>query len=530
MTSAKPERVDLSPVLARQVLALPQLRDATLVGGRDGLDRPVEDVEVITGAREIESQQRPAAVILDGKTLRTDHYQVDLALRSAHDTGASMFLLCGEGVTAPLAAVRLANKVGMPLVVVPTSSVLELADALRRFVRTPYVLRADVMLAAIAALRAAAMPQRSAVALETITAALRGPSALLGSDGAVIQGDPAAAPADAHDLLEVPITAQDGDIVRVLQPIALAPSERPSFWLVCALDSPSHAWRSAATALLAVAGWYVAAGLAADRLERERDARFRLGVLNSIVGAGDKPEPALVNQLGLLGWHVDGWCTAVHVQVSGGLDPHHILTLSDELQRQLAGKGIHGAVAERPDGWSIWTVERHEPQPASYSAFTEAVRSTLAGFGKPGSGLVLHAGVGRPYLGLIGLRTSLAEAKQASLIAQAAGGSGVVQHVDDMGIRRILLSWYSSDGFADFAHTLLAPLLGQTNGAELIRTLEAYLDCQSSATDTAARLGVHRNTVLHRVERLRQLLSVDFDDPDERLAAQLACRLVRLET
>ena len=250
-------------------------------------------------------------------------------------------------------------------------------------------------------------------------------------------------------------------------------------------------------------------------------------MLNSIVGAGDKPEPALINQLGLLGWHVDGWCTAVHVQVSGGLDAHHVLTLTDELQRRLAGRGIHGAVAERPDGWSIWTVERHEPQPASYSTFTDAVRGALADFAKPGTRIVLHAGIGRPYLGLVGLRTSLAEAKQAGLIAQAAGGA--VQHVDDMGIRRILLSWYSSDGFADFAHTLLAPLLGQTNGAELVRTLEAYLDCQSSATDTAARLGVHRNTVLHRVERLRQLLTVDFDDPDERLAAQLACRLVRLE-
>jgi DNA-binding PucR family transcriptional regulator len=65
---------------------------------------------------------------------------------------------------------------------------------------------------------------------------------------------------------------------------------------------------------------------------------------------------------------------------------------------------------------------------------------------------------------------------------------------------------------------------------ELVRTLEVYLDHQSSSTQAAADLRVHRNTVLNRVERIRSLLTVDLDDPDERLAVQLACRVVRLKT
>jgi purine catabolism regulator len=35
--------------------------------------------------------------------------------------------------------------------------------------------------------------------------------------------------------------------------------------------------------------------------------------------------------------------------------------------------------------------------------------------------------------------------------------------------------------------------------------------------------------VLNRVERLRSLLTVDLDDPDERLAVQLACRVAKLK-
>ncbi|MFF0448905.1 helix-turn-helix domain-containing protein [Streptomyces sp. NPDC004609] len=38
-------------------------------------------------------------------------------------------------------------------------------------------------------------------------------------------------------------------------------------------------------------------------------------------------------------------------------------------------------------------------------------------------------------------------------------------------------------------------------------------------------LGVHRNTVLHRLERVRALLPVDLSRPDERLVVHLATRV-----
>ena len=114
-------------------------------------------------------------------------------------------------------------------------------------------------------------------------------------------------------------------------------------------------------------------------------------------------------------------------------------------------------------------------------------------------------------------------------MAQAAGGSRGVQHVDEMGVRKILLGWYTSEAFREFAHTLLAPLLRSDSDGQLLHTLESYLDHESSATETAAHLDVHRNTVLNRLERIRSLVTVDLGDPDERLATQLACRVLKLD-
>ncbi|MCW2726820.1 MAG: hypothetical protein JWN35_3741 [Frankiales bacterium] len=529
--SASPSRRgDPGAVLIRQLVALELLAGATVAGGTGGLDRVVEDV-VVSAGRIREEQPPPprSLVIMDGSGLRSDTYQVDVALRTAHEAGASALLLCTPSAPVALATVRLSNKLQLPLVVMRDADALDLADGLRRVVRAPFLVRSDLLLEVVGRLRRTAGSGDLKATLRALSESLGAPTALIGAEGTLVAGEPVAAPEDTHDLLDVRMAAIDGDHVRLAQPISLAPGERPTFWLVCRLQSPTAAWQAVATDVLDVASWLVAVRLVADRLQRERDARFRLGVLNSVTASQDRPEPVLLEQLGVLGWQVDGWCTAVSLQASGDVDPLRVLTLTEELERQLQAVGLRGPLVERPDGWTMWTVQRAEPPPASYRDTVTALRSAVETFVGSVTRMRVHVGVGRPYDGLAGLRTSLSEAKGAATIAQAAGGQVAVQHIDDMGIRRILLGWYASDTFAEFAHTLLEPLLRVDHDGELMQTLECYLDRESSATLAAGDLGVHRNTVLNRIDRLRALLTVDLDDPDERLAVQLACRVVKLK-
>src|SRR5690348_11369337 len=73
---------------------------------------------------------------------------------------------------------------------------------------------------------------------------------------------------------------------------------------------------------------------------------------------------------------------------------------------------------------------------------------------------------------------------------------------------------------------LLAPLvkLGDAKAATAIETLRVYLDCWGSLSRSGAALHLHPNAVAHRMKRIRALLAADLDDPDERLALQIACR------
>lgn len=68
---------------------------------------------------------------------------------------------------------------------------------------------------------------------------------------------------------------------------------------------------------------------------------------------------------------------------------------------------------------------------------------------------------------------------------------------------------------------------GSARGDEQLRTLEAVLESRSLG-DAAARLGVHRHTVVYRRERIGALLACDLDDPGVRHRLWLALQAQRL--
>lgn len=73
---------------------------------------------------------------------------------------------------------------------------------------------------------------------------------------------------------------------------------------------------------------------------------------------------------------------------------------------------------------------------------------------------------------------------------------------------------------------LLGPLLLPRH-ADLLATLEAALEARGPA-EAAARLGVHRHTVVYRLGRVAELTGLDVDDPATRHRVWLALRLLRL--
>lgn len=65
---------------------------------------------------------------------------------------------------------------------------------------------------------------------------------------------------------------------------------------------------------------------------------------------------------------------------------------------------------------------------------------------------------------------------------------------------------------------------------DLLTSLTSYLDHGGSLVETAAVLHIHRNTLLHRLERIESLCQVDLKDPIQRLNFHVALKSYRLHS
>jgi purine catabolism regulator len=134
----------------------------------------------------------------------------------------------------------------------------------------------------------------------------------------------------------------------------------------------------------------------------------------------------------------------------------------------------------------------------------------------------LRAGLGRE-------RSSIDEGAQSVWEAQET-----LRHTDSGGLTRfpqIELSTLlrSEPGWVDFARGRLGPLLeGGTGNEDLLRTLRAYLEAGQNAKEAARALHVHRNTLLYRLKRVRDVLGVELENADVLFELDLSLRVMEV--
>jgi hypothetical protein len=123
---------------------------------------------------------------------------------------------------------------------------------------------------------------------------------------------------------------------------------------------------------------------------------------------------------------------------------------------------------------------------------------------------------------------ALRQAEQAIEIGTRLGRAGQIIRYEDLGIYRLLLQIDDMNQLWRFACDVLGPLIDYdaSHKVELIASLSAYLGQHESLKQAARVLRVHVNTVAYRVQRIEQLTSLDLADPDDRLVAHVAVKIV----
>ena len=139
----------------------------------------------------------------------------------------------------------------------------------------------------------------------------------------------------------------------------------------------------------------------------------------------------------------------------------------------------------------------------------------------------VRAGIGGHHPGLHGISRSYLEAQQALEAGRKLRPDAIVHGHDEV-IPHLVLAQNPLLAERFVSHSLgrlMDPAL--RNRAQLMETLEVYL-ARGSVKDAATALGLHRHTILYRLDKLKELLGGDLDLPATRLRLQLALDLQKI--
>lgn len=516
-------------VTVGDLLSLELFAQAEVVGGDRVRDREVRMVVAGGSLRQVGELPDGALVVFDRSQLVVEDIAADLVLRRGVGAGIVGVITEAPPRSVPLATRRLAEKFGIALILLPQVHAGSIAAELDPIARVPTIAAAATLLRTVGRL-ARVVAGSPAGLVAALSDGLGMPVALVDGHGRVVEGDAAAVGPEILEFIEAGDRARDVPIVvtrRVGLPALVAPataqwSGTRNLWFVVRLSGQASAQVDLVTAAIRVAAVSFGAYLSSEALAAEREGSRRAMLLTEILAQGDEPSPQTVARATALQWHLYGWHLAVQIFVRHAASIAPPGATRAALEHALAAQGIQVHLVDRPDGWTFWTTDSTNPAPTEIGALLNAVRRALLDVEQHARGLGLCAGVGSAEPGPAGIGRSMQTALDASQLARTRDVAAPVEHIDPLSIKRMLVGWYAQGPLQEIATALVQPLWDADPRGDLVHTLRCYLDNESNTTITAAVLGLHRNTVLHRLSRIRRLLLADLDRPDERLAVHLA--------
>jgi hypothetical protein len=272
---------------------------------------------------------------------------------------------------------------------------------------------------------------------------------------------------------------------------------------------------AALTTVAEVAMPMVAARLLIDEVVALSDVSRSSGLLGDFLEQRGVPDAEVARRMRERGWRTIGYHVGFRMVARHRAEP---VDLAQHVSRRLGAIPVDSHVTTRGRGVTGWLSYTEVPSAATLADHIALLRRLHT---DAQSQYSIATGVGTLREGGPGLSATLGEAADAARLATTRASTGWFLHIDRLGLEQLLLAWTGNDTFAPAARSLLGPL----SPADL-RTLSAYLDHESQVAATATALGVHRNTVTTRMQRIQEELGVDLTDPDARLAVHLACRTV----
>jgi purine catabolism regulator len=139
-------------------------------------------------------------------------------------------------------------------------------------------------------------------------------------------------------------------------------------------------------------------------------------------------------------------------------------------------------------------------------------------------------GIGSQYNTITTLHKSFTEANEAIRLMEQFENNTGVSHFEDYSVYHLLSSNIKSQELEAFFTKSLGKIYehDKRHDTAYLTTLESYFQNNLNLSETAKALFIHRNTLIYRIEKIKEILSSDLKNSEELLQIQLALKIYHL--
>ncbi len=136
----------------------------------------------------------------------------------------------------------------------------------------------------------------------------------------------------------------------------------------------------------------------------------------------------------------------------------------------------------------------------------------------------IFVGEGSPVNDISQLHNSYFRAKYA--VEHAIKNKILHVRFDDLGVERLTYSVHDSLIMSELKD-LIKPILeyDEQHHADLVKTLILYLKYNGSVKTVSEEMYIHKNTIVYRIGKIKELLDTDLDDGEMRIYYYFACTM-----
>jgi carbohydrate diacid regulator len=137
-------------------------------------------------------------------------------------------------------------------------------------------------------------------------------------------------------------------------------------------------------------------------------------------------------------------------------------------------------------------------------------------------------GIGEYHKDIRGISKSFKEATQALDVGTKLEGAGDIYHVDNLGVGKLLAEIREDTQQEIIKKTFYSvkDVRGKKINETLLETLKAFFDNNLSISKTAQAIYVHRNTLLYRLRRVKEITGLDPKKFDDAVQLRMALKMM----